>query len=294
MPNEATEPEPLPHPIAGKPDPVLGQDEWFNKMTPDRYNAVVAACRRFPFNDALFRNVSEALGCSRGTVKILWWQGWRGMPWAPPIRGKLLAEQRRARAQLYHNENAPNQELAAPPDTKAVARSEQEKERELAATARAQEARLIGTARGNVIALQAILARCLRGGLKLAEGIEEHFQQGDVKPRDAFRFIRNMGELVHHSSNASKSVLEAERLRVGLPQAIIGIVPTDGMTPDQAVQDIARAAHAMERAKRLGLVSLPSGRQVPQANVIDLPPAPVKGGMDEETAVALDILFGDE
>lgn len=61
--------------------------------------------------------------------------------------------------------------------------------------------------------------------------------------------------MMHFAAQSSKAVLEAERLRLGLPSAILGLAPAGDMTATEMIQDIARGGRAYERARRLGIVS---------------------------------------
>ncbi len=266
------------------------------EMSRQRYETFINAYRRFPWDGTHHKKVAALIGCDERTAKNLWNQGWKGniakarmFEWARPIKEILLTQQRAARHAFNHNENIPDHIGDAP--ELPVKRSVQDKQREEAEAARAQEARLIATSRGNVIALQAIIATCLRGALTMTSKIEESFKTGEVSTREAFRIISRLGDLVHQSSAASKSVLEAERLRVGLPQAIIGLVPLTDMTPEQAGQDIQRASMAFERAKRLGIVSLPSGKQIAEAKVLDLPVVQRVPHIPQDIADELDAAF---
>ena len=277
-------------------------------LTKARYAEWVAAFRRFPPDRRLFKNVALVMKADPDHARVLWKQGWMDKPWAPPIRDIVLSDQKRNRQLMRHNENLPQHYPIEEPGVPKLT-AQQEAEKRIAAEQRAQEARLVGTARGNVIALQAIIAQCLRGGLNLARQIEEHFKTGDISPREAFRIVNRLGDLVQQSSIASKSVLEAERLRVGLPSAIIGLTPAVDLTPEQLVAGVARGVNAIERAQRMGLVALPGGKLVEASSILDVHTVEEEGTEDDDPlaedeprerdiaddeALALDLLFGDD
>lgn len=265
------------------------------ERSPQRYAEFVAAYRRFPYSSDMHKQVAALVGCDDRTAYSLWHKGWDQYAYAPPIRTIVLKDERNARNALLQNENIPKHTADRPDIPKTNA--QEDADRTAAIAARAQEARLIATARGNVIALQAIIASCLRGGLQMSRKVEEFFKTGDITPRDAFRMINRLGDLVAQSSVASKAVLEAERLRVGLPQAIIGLVPTSDMTPDQLVAGIQRGANAIQRAQRMGLVALPGGlNSVHHAPVIDItevePETARAEPLSDAEGDALDALLG--
>lgn len=221
-------------------------------QTKERWDDVLAACRERPGDWAY---AAALAGLDSRTVKRMWFKGWPRWSWGKvPIQQLLFQEASEAKRLAAELAAAKKQiPPPAPPGSP-------EEERQLAVKVRMQEAQLLTQARGNVIALMAVINPCLRAGLKLAPAIqrtlEEAAEKGNIEPRVGLAMFHRMGAIMKQAAESAQRVMEMERLRLGLPQATFGVVGADQMSAEQAVESMKYAASVAARAEALGLPQL--------------------------------------
>jgi hypothetical protein len=131
--------------------------------------------------------------------------------------------------------------------------AEREKARQQALEARTQEAQLVRLARGAAIGTLGGTMRLMPGLAKLADQLRAAIDAGQIPIDKAASTIGQISRTVKDATLAAQVVIELERLHVGAPQAIIGVVQHE-ISVDEAVSAVQEAEAAVQRARQLGLV----------------------------------------
>lgn len=135
----------------------------------------------------------------------------------------------------------------------AAEEAEREKARQQALEARTQEAQLVRLARGAAIGTLGGTMRLMPGLAKLADQLRVAIDAGQIPIEKAASTIGQISRTVKDATLAAQVVIELERLHVGAPQAIIGVVQHE-ISVDEAVSAVQEAEAAVQRARQLGLV----------------------------------------
>jgi hypothetical protein len=135
----------------------------------------------------------------------------------------------------------------------AAEEAEREKARQQALEARTQEAQLVRLARGAAIGTLGGTLKLMPGLAKLAEQLRSAIDAGKIPVDKAASTIGQISRTVKDATLAAQVVIELERLHVGAPQAIIGVVQHE-ISVDEAVSAVQEAEAAVQRARQLGLV----------------------------------------
>ena len=135
----------------------------------------------------------------------------------------------------------------------ATEEAEREKARQQALEARTQEAQLVRLARGAAIGTLGGTMRLMPGLAKLADQLRAAIDAGQIPIDKAASTIGQISRTVKDATLAAQVVIELERLHVGAPQAIIGVVQHE-ISVDEAVSAVQEAEAAVQRARQLGLV----------------------------------------
>lgn len=135
----------------------------------------------------------------------------------------------------------------------AAEEAEREKARQQALEARTQEAQLVRLARGAAIGTLGGTMRLMPGLAKLADQLRVAIDAGQIPIERAASTIGQISRTVKDATLAAQVVIELERLHVGAPQAIIGVVQHE-ISVDEAVSAVQEAEAAVQRARQLGLV----------------------------------------
>jgi hypothetical protein len=135
----------------------------------------------------------------------------------------------------------------------AAEEAEREKARQQALEARTQEAQLVRLARGAAIGTLGGTMRLMPGLAKLADQLRAAIDAGQIPIDKAASTIGQISRTVKDATLAAQVVIELERLHVGAPQAIIGVVQHE-ISVDEAVSAVQEAEAAVQRARQLGLV----------------------------------------
>jgi hypothetical protein len=136
----------------------------------------------------------------------------------------------------------------------AAEEAEREKARQQALEARTQEAQLVRLARGAAIGTLGGTMRLMPGLAKLADQLRAAIDAGQIPIDKAASTIGQISRTVKDATLAAQVVIELERLHVGAPQAIIGVVQHE-ISVDEAVSAVQEAEAAVQRARQLGLVA---------------------------------------
>jgi hypothetical protein len=185
---------------------------------------------------------------------------------AAQIRLERIAAREAAQAELDKRELAIQQAAAAQiqaereearkrrQETREATELEREKAQAQAVEARAQEAQLVRLARGAVIGTLGGTMRLMPALAKLAEQLRAAVDANQIPVEKAASTINQISRTVKDATVAAQVVVELERLHVGAPQAIIGVVQHE-IALDEAVSAVEEAEAAVQRAKELGLVN---------------------------------------
>ena len=239
-------------------------------VSKEQWEALVAAYRRAPGN-ANHASKSVPGVCYR-LAKRAWDQGvsWADFPEArEPIRVLIEGEQTRQRVALVRQEAS--EEAIRQDATRDVAKT------------RFDEAQMVRLGRASTTALLASLTRIATGAAQVGDAVAEALKtHGAVKDehgnprvltmpevRNLISMLAKVGQTVKQVTEAAQGVIESERLVVGEPTQILGVVHRlDDITQEEADRRMAAAMRALERAKSQGLFA-PS-----PARVIDVKPVP--------------------
>jgi len=228
-------------------------------QTHERYEATLKAFREQPGNISYAARITNQ---AHHTVRDLWNKGWvdakgERIPWAPPIKEAIAEEQVVARRMAAR---AAQVETGVP-----EAEVTREQERAAAIKTRTQEAQLCNISRGNVLAFMGVVNHCLRGSIKLAAAVQRALDKmadkPDVDPRVVLAMFNRLAFMTKMAHDAGLRTMEMERLRVGEPQAIFGLVPSQEMSNADALEILNHAKSVAERAEMLGLTVMDGGDQ---------------------------------
>jgi len=246
-------------------------------ITQDLYDAATTAYRDDPGNVA---NVARITGLSRAAAKRLW-------------EGPILSTDPKGIVPIRNllREEAQRQHAAAVlrrVEEETAARLEAERRREVQKEADKMDESTLRVARSNSLGALAALAQLVPGITSLAKRVNAALVSGvdaagnpvQVDPVRAVRVIKDFSTCTKELVAASKTLAEIERIKEGLPEHMVGIVPMlntgtalvgaaalAGSEDDigDAQEVIGRAQSALERAKRnqLAAKATQAGKELP-------------------------------
>jgi len=245
--------------------------------------AVLDAFRLTPGN---YSRAAAKARCTPRTARKLWNEGYPGRDWGQrPMKEILMDERRAADARA-----AAAQALAAGPDAAEVAKG-----RELAIETRADEARMLRFARGNVQgflnATTELTATAMRLAQRVSKTIEADEAKLDAKDRmtlfQALLTLSRMAGIIQKGIYAAESCVALERMVLGDPKER-GAAPGatgEALTTEEALESIDSAVQLAARMEARGLRIINGGRggDVPLASV-EAPAAPPPGQGSEVPA----------
>jgi hypothetical protein len=222
----------------------------------EQWQALVAAFRAAPGNAAAARRAVPNL-CSR-TIRRAWSLGiaWANYPPARiPIRVTLEAEAEQKRAALVR------EEVAVATGVRKDARDDAEK-------TQLAEAQMVRLARASTTGLLASLVKISAGAAKVGDAVADSIsslgvvKDAEGKPRlltlqevrGLVSLLARVGQTLKQVTDAAQGVIESERLVLGEPTQILGVVHRmDDITQEEADRRINAAVRALERVKTQGL-----------------------------------------
>lgn len=211
-------------------------------------------------------NVSKAAraaGISRPTARRAINDGYPDAdPPRRPIRDIVAEEMVAARAAMAAEREVTARTTARDHELENAARRqrEAEKARADAVEARRQEAQMVRSQRGNVLALIGINGQCLRGALQLSEKIQKELAEGDMTTAQKLTALTRLGLLTQRISSAASEVVRMERLLLGEPTEIVGSRDLSEIGFEEALAELEKSAEfakrIRERKKRLDAFKL--------------------------------------
>ncbi len=131
--------------------------------------------------------------------------------------------------------------------------AEREKARQQAVEARTQEAQLVRLSRGAAIGTLGGTMRLMPALAKLADQLRAAVDAGQIPVDKAASTINTIARTVREATVAAQVVIELERLHVGAPQAIIGVMQHE-VALDEAALAVEEFQAAIDRSRQLGIV----------------------------------------
>lgn len=232
---EATDPK---ADLTGKP----GRRAYTRKL----YDALVEGFRLAPANAA---HAARVAGCERRCAKRAWEEGWRGLPWARPIREVLAEETQAARARAATEERRRRE---ADDARREAARQE-------GIEAEAQERSMLKAARQDVLAAAVVSAELVPTMRALAVVIRNAVidpDSGRVRDKPLVDAKTSMTLLSRWTGMVGKVVYAAEvlaqlgRTERGQANAIVGHVEVE-MSPEQTEEELLAGVELLARLRGL-------------------------------------------
>lgn len=243
-------------------------------ISREQWQALVAAFRTDPGN---INAAHKATGLDYHFCRRAWEKGiaWSTFPDArSPIRTLIEEENERKRAALVREEAA-------------VATGVRHDARTDAEATKLAEAQMVRLARASTTGLLVSLTKISAGAAQVGDAVTEalktvlHVTDKDGKPRPLTMqevrglvgLLARVGQTVRQVTEAASKVIEAERLVLGEPTHILGVVHrVEDLTQEEADRRVQAAVRAFERAKSQGLfASETSSPRVLEAH-LDPPP----------------------
>lgn len=158
-------------------------------------------------------------------------------------RAEVEAQARREREELVRRRS----------EAETAEEAEREKARQQAVEARTQEAQLVRLSRGAAIGTLGGTMRLMPALAKLADQLRAAVDAGQIPVDKAASTINTIARTVREATVAAQVVIELERLHVGAPQAIIGVMQHE-VALDEAAIAVEEFQAAIDRSRQLGIV----------------------------------------
>lgn len=220
------------------------------KLTRELYEALVQGYRSAP---GVAAHAARIAGCDSRLASKAWAEGWRGYPWARPIRDVLAAEAHDARALAAR----------AMREAEDAARARAEDARAESVEAQAQERAILRAARSDVLAVLVLAAELVPSMRVLVRVVSEAMRPGEdgslpsITPSAALGMLTRHASLVSKGLGAAETILALSRLDRGEATARvevgIGALPEDMPLAD-ALAELAASEATLREARARGLL----------------------------------------
>lgn len=189
---------------------------------------------------------------TRPTAKRAWEVGWpEDTPPKPAVR--VMFEQEALEAQT--------KATAVKAEAEAFAASLRQEARSDALDVHDQEGRVVKAARVNATNLLSVAARLPPALAKVAERVAIQLAQAELPPDKALETLARAATVIERAVKVGQSVLEMERLYRGDPTKIVGVVPMEEMSVEEARRLALEAYEAAQRYERHGLEVIDGGAE---------------------------------
>lgn len=253
-------------------------------LTLENVESLLEAFRKAPGN---YSHAARCAGVDSRTAKRGWLIGWRKWLEGKAIKDIIEDEQIEARAEL---ERRKAEVSALEAELEARRRQEvQEQAQKDAMESTVQEGQMIRLARASSITLLGTLTQVSAGaakiGGKVRAALEKQLNKDELTPLETVAATRLLAQLttsLRQANDAALRAMEMERLFLGEPGKIVGVVQAD-FTMKEAEARINSAARALARAQQAGLTVLSGGHDITLAKDITPVKAPDPTGTDDES-----------
>jgi hypothetical protein len=214
------------------------------------WDLLLAAWREDPGN---LSKAARAAGVSRPTARKALLEGYPGAD--PPRRAiKDIVDEEKAAARAALQGTIEDSARRHALEDAARKRAEAEKARADAVEARRQEASMVRSQRGNILALIGIGGTILRGALKLGDSIRKDLEDAasgakEMSLEQKMVVLTRTGLLTQRIASAAGDVVKMERLLLGEPTEILGHKDLGSVGFDEAIRELENAAGVAERIK---------------------------------------------
>jgi len=222
-----------------------------NQLPQETWDRLVALFRGVDTPN--FTAAARELGISVPTVRRAYRSGYpNASPPRPPIETILNEEKIAARAAMAGTIEDEARRRAL--EETARARREAEKARQDAVEARRQEAQMVRSQRGNILALIGISGTVLRGALKLADTIRTELEgaaagESKMTIEQKMVILTRTGLLTQRIAAAAGDVVKMERLLLGEPTEILAHKDLKEVDFDAAIAELERSAEVAKRIR---------------------------------------------
>lgn len=220
------------------------------KLTRELYDALLQGYRSAPGNAT---RASAVAGCDHRLASRTWAEGWRGLPWARPIRDVLAEEAQDARALAAR---ALREAEAARVRASEDARAE-------SVEALAQERAILRAARSDVLAVLVLAAELVPSMRVLTRVVSEALRPGAdgslpaIQPSAALGMLTRHASLVSKGLGAAETILALSRLDRGESTQRVEVtlgVPDD-LPLEAALTELASVEDTLREARARGLLT---------------------------------------
>lgn len=223
-------------------------------FTKDLYSKLETYFRENPGD---YTGAARLCGCDPRTAKRAWsGPAWTAYAWAVPLRDVIEGEA--AKAQAEH------EAIAA--QARKEMQEKAERARKLREEAEQMDDQMQRAAKTAALRGLASLLSISDGVSKLAKRVGEELGRGTdaqgnalkLPPEEAMRILNRYAQSTKQLVDATEALLTMDRLKEGLPTEIMGI-SVEGVSIEDAEREVAQAARALEKARKLGLTVLDGG-----------------------------------
>lgn len=212
-------------------------------ITQEMYDILLQAFREQPANAS---HAARMADCDPRMARRGWHKGWDYVTWAKPIKDVILDERRQARAKAWQAEQ----------DLRVKAHDVRLKAQQDAVDVMASESQMLKLGRQSVTSALAVTGVLWPAVRKLAEEMKQRVEAGTEKisPREALAFFRTYTWIVNMGVSAAGTLVDAERRKNGEPTEIIEFRDGEGMSLEEAVEELSHVQELIEQARQRGLV----------------------------------------
>jgi len=234
-----------------------------NKVDFETWNKLLEAYREDPGN---FSNAARHAGVQRRTARRAWDVGYPDRPWG----GKSIRDMIRDEAELARSRTQLELEREELNEDKELLESERSAEaaRQRAIAVRVEEAQLISGARAitmNAFASASKAAQGLSQAMTKLGGslISKAMSADELSMKDMTALsalLRRYSSTLRELTQAGQTAMEMERLYLGEPTSVIGVMTDlDAMPIEDLVKMAGYQDEVLTRARERGLVVLDGG-----------------------------------
>jgi hypothetical protein len=216
----------------------------------------IALADAYRVNPAKHSMAAGIAGVHRHTARKVWTEGVPSKN-LKPIKDLIHDERFNEIVGAYMRGVVPTEQLEAV-EIRALKASEDALNTRVSAQrdaiqAMAQESKMVGLGRENIITSLNVTSVLLEAGTEEAKKLRDDLLNGNTRftPFQKISFIKNCVSIMRQLSEAAKLNMEMERLITGEPTEIVGF-KAEHMTEKEAMRTLILAQRAVERAKESG------------------------------------------